>query len=164
MEQFPCLDDNYGFLIHDAVTGATAAVDTPDAACYQQKLAENGWKLTHIFNTHHHWDHTGGNAQLKNNNVKVYGPESERAKIPGIDVGLKEGDVLEFGTKKVEILDVGGHTTGHIAYYFQYERKIFVGDSLFAMGCGRMFEGSPPQFWESLQKLQSLPDDTMVFW
>jgi hydroxyacylglutathione hydrolase len=164
--QIPCLSDNYGYLIHDEATGVTAAIDTPDAAAIQKELTKRDWTLTHILNTHHHWDHTGGNVQLKKDNgneqVKIYGPASE--KIPGRDVGLKGGDEMEFGSiTNVQILDVGGHTSGHIAYYFPNQDKVFVGDALFALGCGRMFEGTPSQFWASLQRLRHLPDETLVY-
>jgi hydroxyacylglutathione hydrolase len=160
--QIPCLNDNYGYLLHNEETGETAAVDTPDAKPYRIELEKRGWKLTHILNTHHHHDHTGGNLALKKDNVKVYGPASEN--IPGRDVSLQGGDEIEFGSSKVQIIDVGGHTKGHIAYYFPVDAKIFVGDSLFAFGCGRMFEGTPEQYWASLQRLRDLPDDTEVYW
>jgi hydroxyacylglutathione hydrolase len=165
--QIPCLSDNYGYLIHDATTGATAAIDTPDAAAIQAELTKRNWTLTHILNTHHHYDHTGGNVQLKNDNrnTKIYGPATE--KIPGLDVGLHGGDVLDLGSfRDVQVLDVGGHTAGHIAYYFPTSSPqsiVFVGDSLFALGCGKMFEGTPTQFWSSLQRLRNLPDDTLVY-
>ncbi|GAX25988.1 hydroxyacylglutathione hydrolase [Fistulifera solaris] len=159
--QLPCLNDNYGYLLHDATTGATAAVDTPEAGPYQAELRARGWTLTHIFNTHHHWDHTGGNLELKSSEVSIYGPATET--IPGIDRPLRGDDEFEFGGSKVQVIDVGGHTKGHIAYYFPDERKVFVGDSLFALGCGKMFEGTPEQFWGSLKRLRSLPDDTMVY-
>jgi glyoxylase-like metal-dependent hydrolase (beta-lactamase superfamily II) len=160
--QFPCLGDNYGYLIHDEATKHTAAIDTPDAKAYQDELAKRGWRLTHILNTHHHWDHTGGNLDLKTEGVSVYGPATED--IPGVDVGLKGEDEIEFGSSKARIIDVGGHTKGHIAYYFGDESKVFVGDSLFALGCGKMFEGTPAQFWASLLRLRDLPDDTLVYW
>lgn len=161
--QIPCLSDNYGYLLHNSDTGETAAVDTPDAKPYQSELLKRGWKLTHILNTHHHHDHTGGNLALKTDGVKVYGPASEN--IPGRDVGLKGGDEIElFGSSTVKIIDVGGHTKGHIAYYFPSDAKVFVGDSLFALGCGRMFEGTPEQNWDSLQRIRALPDDTEVYW
>ena len=160
--QFPCLSDNYGYLIHDAATGQTAAIDTPEAGAYQQELKKRGWTLTHIFNTHHHYDHVGANLDLKNDQVQVYGPASE--KIPGMDVPLKDGDEFEFGSTKVKVMDVGGHTLGHIAFYFPDQAKVFAGDSLFALGCGKMFEGTPQQFWKSLTALRELPDDTMVYW
>jgi Metallo-beta-lactamase superfamily len=161
--QFPCLHDNYGYLIHHEATGHTAAIDVPDASRYEQELAQRKWKLTHIFNTHHHRDHTGGNLGLKKEGVVIYGPQSEQ--IPGRDVGLKGGiDEVEFGSTKAQILDVGGHTKGHIAYYFASDAVVFVGDSLFALGCGRMFEGTPEKFWKTLTGLRSLPDETMVYW
>jgi glyoxylase-like metal-dependent hydrolase (beta-lactamase superfamily II) len=160
--QIPCLSDNYGYLIHHDATGHTAAIDTPDARPYQDELKRRGWKLTHIFNTHHHWDHTGGNMELKTEGVTIYGPASE--KIPGMDVALTGGDEVEFGSTKAKIMDVGGHTKGHIAYYFPDDAKVFVGDSLFALGCGRMFEGTASQFWTSLKGLRELPDETEVYW
>lgn len=160
--QMPCLTNNYGYLIHDDSTGYTAAIDVPEAKRYQEELGKRNWKLTHIFNTHHHFDHTGGNMELKGDGVVVYGPHSEQ--IPGRDVALKGGDEIEFGTIKGQVMDVGGHTKGHIAYYFPSEDKVFVGDALFALGCGRMFEGTPDQFWTSLKRLRDLPDETEVFW
>mmetsp|Transcript_19323 Transcript_19323/g.21883 ORF Transcript_19323/g.21883 Transcript_19323/m.21883 type:complete len:194 (+) Transcript_19323:244-825(+) len=156
--QLPCLDDNYGYLIHDPKTGDTAAVDTPDASVYEKELTNRGWKLSHIFNTHHHWDHTGGNLELKKDGVKIYGPSEN---IPGCDVPLNGGDVIDFGNKQATIIDVGGHTKGHIAYHFPTEHTVFVGDSLFALGCGKMFEGTPSQFWASLKRLRELPDETI---
>eukprot|EP00559_Dactyliosolen_fragilissimus_P002183 CAMPEP_0184857638 /NCGR_PEP_ID=MMETSP0580-20130426/2789_1 /TAXON_ID=1118495 /ORGANISM="Dactyliosolen fragilissimus" /LENGTH=269 /DNA_ID=CAMNT_0027353347 /DNA_START=207 /DNA_END=1016 /DNA_ORIENTATION=- len=161
--QAPCLDDNYGYLIHDPATGETAAVDTPDAEVYQKELEKRGWKLTHIFNTHHHWDHTGGNLKLKKNGVKIYGPVQEKDRIPGIDVPVGNGDTIDFGSSKTVVLDVGGHTNGHIAYHFPEEKCVFTGDALFSLGCGRMFEGTPSQFWNSLKKLRSLSDETTVY-
>jgi hydroxyacylglutathione hydrolase len=160
--QIPCLSDNYGYLLHNSVTGETAAVDTPDAKPYQKELAKRGWKLTHILNTHHHLDHTGGNMELKVDGVKVYGPAVES--IPGRDIGLQGGDEIEFGSSVAKIIDVGGHTKGHIAYYFPSDAKVFVGDSLFALGCGRMFEGTQEQNWASLKRLRDLPDNTEVYW
>jgi hydroxyacylglutathione hydrolase len=161
--QIPCLRDNYGYLLHHPATGETAAMDTPDAGPYQTELQRRGWTLTHIFNTHHHHDHTGGNMALKTSTrVRVYGPATEL--IPGRDVALQGGDQIAFGTARVQILNVGGHTKGHIAYYFPDDDKVFVGDSLFALGCGRMFEGTPEQFWDSLQRLRQLPDATLVYW
>lgn len=161
--QFPCLSDNYGYLIHDVASGHTAAIDTPDAQAYQAELDRRGWTLTHIFNTHHHYDHTGGNMELKQQSaVQVFGPESE--KIPGRDVGLVGGSTVKFGSTQATIIDVGGHTKGHIAYYFENDGTVFVGDSLFSLGCGKMFEGTPDQFWASLKRLRSLPDETVVYW
>lgn len=161
--QIPCLSDNYGYLLHDSTTGETAAIDTPDADVYRRELDKRGWKLTHIFNTHHHFDHTGGNLDLKSDGVKIYGPMNEKGKIPGIDTAVGGGDAVEFGGSKGSVLDVGGHTHGHIAYHFPAEETVFVGDSLFALGCGRMFEGTPTQFWSSLKRLRDLPDETLVY-
>jgi len=130
--QVPCLSDNYGYLIHDPATGETAAVDTPEAGPYKRELEKRGWKLTAILNTHHHWDHTGANEELKAlGGVTIFGPASE--KIPGIDVKLQGGDEFEFGSTKAKVIDVGGHTKGHIAYHFADDAKVFVGDSLFAL-------------------------------
>jgi hydroxyacylglutathione hydrolase len=111
-----------------------------------------------------HWDHTGANEELKSEGVTVVGPVNEKSKIPGIDSAVGQGDVVEFGSTKATVMDVGGHTKGHIAYYFPESKSVFVGDSLFALGCGRMFEGTPDQFWTSLKGLRELPDDTTVYW
>lgn len=138
-------------------------MDTPCAKSYESELAKRGWTLTHILNTHHHWDHTGGNAELKSDGVKVYGPAKDGGEIPRLDVPLKHEDKVSFGGDEADVIDVGGHTVGHIAFHFPNQKKAFVGDSLFALGCGRMFEGTPEQFWESLQRLRALPDDTEIF-
>ena len=160
--QFPCLSDNYGYLIHDPETKTTAAVDTPEGKPIEDELAKQGWKLTHILNTHHHYDHTGANLQLsKGRDLAICGPEAE--KIPGRTIAVKGGDEFNFGSQKVIVIDVGGHTLGHIAYYFPDSKKVFVGDALFTLGCGRMFEGTPEQFWASLCRLRDLPDDTEVY-
>lgn len=160
--QIPCLSDNYGYLIHDPKTGQTAAVDTPSAAAYARELANRGWKLTHILNTHHHDDHVGGNMELKTEGVKVYGPAAD-GNIPGMDIPLQDGDTFSFGGADAIVIDVGGHTSGHIAFYFPEEKTAFTGDSLFSLGCGRMFEGTPKQNWASLQRLRNLPDDTTIY-
>ncbi len=164
VHMFSCLRDNYGFLVHDPVTGATAAIDTPDAAVIEQALAACNWQLTHIFNTHHHFDHAGGNAALKASwNAQVIGAEADRARLPGLDQGVKEGDRLQLGELQVEVLEVPGHTSGHIAFYFPHQGVAFVGDALFVLGCGRLFEGTPAQMWQSLSKLMQLPDDTLIY-
>lgn len=162
--QFRSRSDNYGYLLHDEETGATAAIDTPDAQDYQKELTKRGWKLTNIFNTHHHFDHVGGNLELKKDGVTITGPINEKNKIPGIDIAVRDGDKVRFGNVEGLVIDVGGHTTGHVAYLFPQQRKVFVGDALFSLGCGKMFEGTPSQFWDSLQRLRQLPDDTMVYW
>ena len=114
-------------------------VDTPEAKPYQDEMSQRGWTLTHILNTHHHWDHTGANEELKTAGVQIVGPLNEKAKIPGIDAAVGAGDVVEFGSTKATVMDVGGHTKGHIAFYFPEEKSVFVGDSLFALGCGKMY-------------------------
>jgi hydroxyacylglutathione hydrolase len=116
-----------------------------------------------VFSQNSHWDHTGANQDLKTEGVQVVGPINEKSKIPLIDSAVADGDVIEFGSTKATIMDVGGHTKGHIAYYFPASKSVFVGDSLFALGCGRMFEGTPEQFWTSLKGLRELPDDTTVY-
>ena len=162
--QFPCLGDNYGYLVHDRASGETAAVDTPDADVICDTLDARGWKLTQIWNTHHHFDHTGGNLDLaEKTGCTIVGPAGEAERIPGLDRPLNEGDLVELGATTAQILEVGGHTHGHIAYHLAEAHAVFVGDSLFALGCGRLFEGTPEQMWESLQKLARLPEDTHVY-
>jgi len=162
--QFPCLSDNYGFLIHDPGMHVTASIDTPDAAAIEHALTEKGWRLTHILNTHHHQDHAGGNLALKHRyGCTIVGPKADADRIPGIDVQVADGDAVAFGSVRARVFDVPGHTRGHIAYYFESEGVAFVGDTLFALGCGRLFEGTPEQMWKSLSKLKALPDDTLVY-
>ncbi len=164
IHQFPCLNDNYGVLIHDADKNVTATIDTPEVAPIEAALAEKGWTLTHILNTHHHGDHTGGNAELKaKTGCTVTGPKPEAAKIPGLDTAVGEGDVYDFGGHVAQIIETPGHTLGHIAYYFADDGVAFVGDTLFALGCGRVFEGTMEQMWSGLQKLMTLPAETTVY-
>lgn len=164
IEMFPCLSDNYGFLLHDEGADLTAAVDTPDVDSIVAALERKGWRLTHIFNTHHHMDHAGGNLRLKElTGCRIVGPRKDAARIPGIDVGVGQGDAFAFGTHRVEVLDTPGHTRGHIVYYLPDDGVAFVGDTLFAMGCGRLFEGSPAEMWSSLQKILSWPDETKLY-
>jgi hydroxyacylglutathione hydrolase len=164
VHMFPCLSDNYCFLIHDAEADVTAVIDTPEVAPINAALEEKGWRLTHILNTHHHFDHAGGNEALKAQwACTVVGAANDAGRIPGIDVRVADGETLPFGTATARILEVPGHTTGHIAYYFAEDGIAFVGDTLFALGCGRLFEGSPQQMWTSLQKLMDLPDETTVY-
>jgi hydroxyacylglutathione hydrolase len=164
VHMFPCLSDNYGYLVHDPATGVTASIDTPEAAAIEAALAARGWKLTHILNTHHHFDHAGGNAELKAKwGCTVVGAANDAERIPGIDVRVADGDRVQLGKLTATVLEVPGHTTGHIAYYFAADGVVFVGDTLFALGCGRLFEGTPAQMWESLRKLMALPDDTVVY-
>ena len=164
IHQFPCLNDNYGYLVHEPVSGATAAIDTPEVKPILTALEEKGWTLTHILNTHHHFDHAGGNAELKEKTgCTVIGPKGEKDLIPGIDRAVGEGDIVELGAARARVIEVPGHTRGHIAYSFDQEHVAFVGDTLFALGCGRLFEGTAQQMWTSLGKLMELPDDTVVY-
>lgn len=164
IHQFPCLSDNYGFLVHDPATGATATIDTPDADEIQRQAAAKGWRITDIWNTHWHPDHAGGNAAIKAaTGAIVTGPaEVERIGAPPDRIVI-EGDVVRLGAAQARVLDVGGHTLGHIAFAFDNEKIAFVGDALFALGCGRLFEGTPQQMWTSLQKIAALPDETTLY-
>ena len=164
VHQFPCLNDNYGFLIHDNESGETVAIDTPDAEKYLTEADSRGWRITAIWNTHWHPDHTGGNLKLvEETNCTVIGPANEAAKIPGIQSKVKSGDTVSIGSVQAKVIDVPGHTLGHIAYHLGTENKAFVGDALFALGCGRVFEGTPSMMWNSLLSLRELPSDTAVY-
>jgi hydroxyacylglutathione hydrolase len=164
VHQFPCLSDNYGFLVHDPASGETAAIDTPDAEAYLREASHKGWQITAIWNTHWHPDHAGGNAAIKAaTGCKVYAPAAEAAKIEAVDVQLNDGDVVCLGDWEADVIAVGGHTLGHIAYHLAEARVAFVGDTVFALGCGRMFEGTPPQFWHSLARLKALPPQTLLY-
>lgn len=162
--QIPVLSDNYVYLVHDPASGATAAVDPAEAAPVLAALGERGWTLTHILNTHHHPDHTGGNLALKEaTGCTVIGNRADAARLPGLDTGVGEGDTVTLGAAAARVLEVSGHTIGHVAYWFPDSAALFCGDTLFALGCGRMFEGDPATFWASLAKLRALPDATRVF-
>jgi len=164
VHQFPCRTDNYGFLVHDSEQNTTASVDTPDADAINAALEEKGWSLTHILNTHHHGDHTVGNLALKEKwNCIIVGAANDEERIPGIDVRVSDGDIYDFGSFKAQVFEVPGHTTGHIAYYFASEDMAFVGDTMFALGCGRVFEGTHEMMWNSLEKLMALPDETTIY-
>ena len=164
IHQFPCLSDNYGFLVRDTDSGATAVIDTPDADEILRQAKAKGWRITDIWNTHWHPDHAGGNAAIKEKaGAKVTGPaEVERiGALP--DLVVDEGDVVNLGGVPARVINVGGHTLGHIAYVFDDAKVAFVGDALFSMGCGRLFEGTPQQMWTSLQKIAALPDDATLY-
>jgi hydroxyacylglutathione hydrolase len=161
---FPCLQDNYGVLVHDSSSGATAAIDAPEVAPIEAALKGNGWKLTDILVTHHHGDHTGGIAALKQHyGCRVVAPRGEAAKIPQVDVAVGEGETVKVGNLTAHVLETPGHTLGHIAYWFHADKLAFVGDTLFSIGCGRVTEGNPEMMWRSLTKLRDLPDDTRTF-
>lgn len=166
IHQFGCLSDNYGYLIHEPGSSTTIAVDTPDAGAILQALDDRGWTLTHILNTHHHYDHTGGNLELKEKTgCIIIGPADEKGDIPGRDEAVRGGDcvTLAEGAMVADVLDVGGHTVGHVAYWFRQAEAAFVGDALFTLGCGRMFEGTPDQMWTGLERLRALPDATRIY-
>jgi hydroxyacylglutathione hydrolase len=164
IRQFPCLKDNYGFLVHDDASGETAAIDTPDADAYLAEAKAAGWRITQIWNTHWHPDHAGGNAAIKAaTGAVVVGPAEVERIGQAPDRIVDEGDVVSLGAHPARVLNVGGHTLGHIAFVFDAEKVAFVGDALFAMGCGRLFEGTPQQMWTSLSKLTALPDDATLY-
>lgn len=164
IHQFPCLNDNFGVLIHDPESGATASIDAPEAYPIERALAEKGWTLTHILTTHHHQDHTSGNEELKEaTGCSIVGPRGEADKIPGIDQAVGEGDTFRFGGVEVHVIETPGHTRGHITYFIPSAGVAFAGDTLFALGCGRIFEGTPEMMHASLQKLAALPGDTRIY-
>ncbi len=157
----PCLSDNYAYLVWDG-SGLCAVVDPSEPEPVRRALAERGLKLTHILNTHHHFDHTGGNLPLKEEfGAKIVGPAKDSARIPGIDIGVGEDAPWTFGSQSVRILEIPAHTSGHIA--FAFDGFAFTGDTLFAMGCGRLFEGTPQMMWTSLSNLMRLPNETKIY-
>lgn len=159
----PCLSDNYAFLVHDAASGQTAVVDVPEAGPILQVLENNGWTLSHILLTHHHADHIDGvPALLDKAPAQVIGAAADAHRLPPLDIGMSGGDTLTIAGETVHLLDVPGHTVGHVAFHFPDSRLLFTADSLMALGCGRLFEGTPAQMYDSLQKLAALPPDTIV--
>ncbi|WP_114520178.1 hydroxyacylglutathione hydrolase [Altererythrobacter sp. ZODW24] len=163
IHQFPCLSDNYGYLVHDPESGETTCIDTPDAKAYLAEAEAKGWKITHIWNTHWHPDHAGGNEAIKAaTDCTIIAPQ-EVERISAIDQIIKHGDTVTLGRFVAEVIDVGGHTNGHIAFHMPEAGVAFVGDAVFALGCGRMFEGTPGQFWASLERLKALPPETMLY-
>ena len=163
VHQFACLSDNYGFLVRDDATGKTATIDTPDAEAILAELDKKGWTLDLILNTHWHPDHAGGNAAIKAaTGATIIGP-AEVTRIAPLDREVGDGDVVELGETRFTVIDTGGHTLGHIAYHDAADAIAFVGDTLFALGCGRLFEGTAEQMWDSLARLTALPDTTTVY-
>lgn len=159
----PCLADNYAFLAHDADSGETALVDAPEAAPILAALAERGWRLSHVLLTHHHWDHVDGlDTILAEHPAQVIGAAADAQRLPRLDMLVAEGDIVTVGGEAARVIDVSGHTVGHIAYHFPDTAAVFTADSLMALGCGRLFEGTAPQMWASLSKLAALPRDTLV--
>ncbi len=164
VHQFPCLSDNYGFLLHDPVSGETACIDTPDGEAYLREAKAMGWTITQIWNTHWHPDHAGGNEAIKAaTGCTVIAPLVDAEKIPAVDRTVRDGDFVKLGEHSAWVIDVSGHTMGHIAYHLPDSGMAFVGDSVFALGCGRMFEGTAPQFWDSLSRIRRLPSDTTLY-
>jgi len=163
VHQFPCLSDNYGFLVRDDATGVTATIDTPDADAILAEVKRLGWSLDLILNTHWHPDHAGGNAAIQAaTGATIVGPQ-EVTRIAPLDRAVDQGDTVDLGNTTLTVIGTGGHTLGHIAYHDENGHIAFVGDTLFALGCGRLFEGTAEQMWGSLAKLTALPDDTTVY-
>ena len=159
----PAFSDNYLWLVRDSASGDTAVIDPGDAAPVLAEADRRGWRIGQVLNTHWHRDHTGGNLMVKATGARVSGPAAEADRIPGVDVALKEGDTVSIGGHVGEVWEVPGHTLGHIAYIFRSAGIAFVGDTLFAMGCGRLFEGTPDQMFASLTRLAALPGETLAY-
>jgi hydroxyacylglutathione hydrolase len=159
----PVLTDNYAWLIHDPVSGETVVVDPGEAAPVQAAAAERGWTIDQVWTTHWHPDHTGGNAALQAAGARITGPAAEAAKIPTLDATVGEGDVVRIGTEVASVWHVPGHTAGHIAFHLAAADAIFTGDTLFALGCGRLFEGTPAEMFANMQRYATLPDATQVY-
>lgn len=160
----PAFADNYLWLAHDPESGRTAVVDPGDGQAVLNAAAQRGWTIDMVLNTHWHPDHTGGNLKVKEaTGALIYGPAAEQPRIPGLDVALSEGDRVSIGGHEAEVWEVPGHTLGHIAYVFGNSGVAFVGDTLFAMGCGRLFEGTAQQMHRSLGRIAALPDATKLY-
>jgi hydroxyacylglutathione hydrolase len=164
IHQVPCLRDNYAYLLHCPETGATGALDPSEAEPVLKAAAGSGWRITHVLNTHHHWDHVGGNGGIKAaTGARVIGPEPDRNRIPDLDETVAEGRPFRLGNAEATIFFIPGHTKGHMAFWFPESEALFCGDTLFTLGCGRLFEGTPEQMWTSLGKLRRLPGETNVY-
>ncbi|MGH7248982.1 MAG: hydroxyacylglutathione hydrolase, partial [Pseudomonadota bacterium] len=161
---FLCLKDNFGVLVHDPQTGATAAIDAPEAVPVEAALKRTGWRLTDILVTHHHADHTQGIGELKQRHkCRVVAPRNEASRISHVDETVGEGDTVRVGALEGRVIETPGHTAGHISYLFPADKLAFVGDTLFSIGCGRVIEGTPEMMWRSLVKLRDLPNDTEIY-
>lgn len=169
VHQFPCLSDNYGYLLHDPASGETACIDTPDGEEYLRQAQAKGWRITQVWNTHWHPDHAGGNAAIKaacqkaGGSCVVIGPAEVEKLGTAPDRVVSHGETVSLGAFTAKVIDVSGHTNGHIAYHLADAGIAFVGDSVFALGCGRMFEGQPDQFWTSLSRIKALPPETLLY-
>lgn len=162
--RIPALSDNYIWLAHEPVSGETVVIDPAEAVPVLAAAAERGWTITQIWNTHWHPDHVGGNAEIKAaTGCKITGPAAEQERIATLDATVSGGDTVSLGALVAQVIDVPAHTSGHIAYHLESEGCIFVGDTLFAMGCGRLFEGTPEQMFDNMQRLSALPGETMVY-
>jgi len=162
--RIPALSDNYVWLVHEPVSGETMVVDPAVAQPVLDAAQERGWTITQIWNTHWHPDHVGGNAEIKAaTGCRITGPAAEAARIPTLEVQVRGGDVMHLGELRAIVMDVPAHTAGHIAYHFETEHAAFVGDTLFAMGCGRLFEGTAAQMYDNMRKLEALGDDTAIY-
>lgn len=164
IHQFICRSDNYGVLLHDHKSGETAAIDAPDATEIERQLEERGWRLSHILTTHHHGDHVEGNLALKQRfGCTIIGPQGEAAKIPGIDRAVRGGESFSWAGHEVRVLDCPGHTAGHIAYHLPEDELLFAGDTLFSLGCGRVFEGTMEEMHRSVSQFAALPASTRLY-
>lgn len=163
--QFICLNDNFGLLVHDASSGATASVDAPDGAAIAVAAETRGWRLTHLLLTHHHADHVQGADALRQRfpGMKIVGAAADARRLPPLDIAVADGDHVAVGAAEARVIETPGHTLGHIAYVFDRAGVAFVGDTLFALGCGRLFEGTAPMMRRSLEKLAALPDETKIY-
>ena len=160
----PCLTDNYAYIINDNVSKIVSVVDPSEASPVIAFLKKHNLKLNYILNTHHHFDHIGGNLELKKMyNAKVVGFEKDKKRIPGIDIALKDNECWKFGSLELKVIYIPGHTLGHICFYFENEKVAFTGDTLFSLGCGRIFEGTYEQMYASLNKLKNLQKDTKIY-
>lgn len=165
IDQFICLADNFGLLIHEAQSGATASVDAPDGEAIADEAARRGWRLTHLLLTHHHADHVQGTATLKERfpELRVIGARKDAHRLPPLDLAVSAGDIVEVGAARARVIETPGHTLGHIAYHFADDDAVFVGDTLFSLGCGRVFEGTMDEMLRSLETLAALPAQTRVY-
>lgn len=164
IEIIPALADNYIYLLHDEFSGKTLVIDPSEADPVLEHLQRNNWRLTYIFNTHHHHDHVGGNMRLKRRTgCVVVGYRGDEGRIPGMDIGMGDGEVFSFCEHKIHAMHVPGHTSGALAYYIPSMQVVFTGDTLFQMGCGRLFEGTPEEMYHSLQKFAALPKETRIY-
>lgn len=159
----PCLSDNYAYLLRDGDSGEVAVIDVPDAAPISAELSARGWTLSQVWLTHHHWDHVDGLAKLlADHPARVVGAQADAHRLPDLDLAVSEGEAFDLGSLRVQVMDVSGHTVGHIALYVPDASVCFTADSLMALGCGRLFEGTPAQMWDSMQKLMALPPETII--